>query len=60
MIIAACRSPSKDNSHVVEYLVDKGGDVNLQNNVSININNFMIFNITFNLCNDICYNILHM
>ena len=45
MITSACRS-SEDNAHVVQFLIGKGGEVNLQNNVSIN--NF-IFIITFNL-----------
>ena len=59
MIIAACRS-SKDNSHVVEFLINIGADPNLQNNVSINYHNLKILIITFNLCNDIYYSILHM
>ena len=59
MIIAACYS-YKDNSHVVEFLINIGADPNLQNNVSINYHNFKILIITFNLYNDIYYNILHM
>ena len=35
MIIAACKS-DEDNSHVVQFLIEMGGDVNLQNDVSIN------------------------
>ena len=51
MITLACRS-SEDNAQVIQFLIDMGGKINLQNNVSV-----MIFIITFNLCKDIYYNI---
>ena len=38
MIIAACYS-YKDNSHVVEFLINIGADPNPQDNVSINYHN---------------------
>ena len=59
MIIVACNS-IEDNSHVVQFLIDVGVGINLQDNVSINEHNFIIFIVTFKLCNDIYYNISHM
>ena len=58
MIIVACNS-IEDNSYIVEFLIDVGADINLQDNVSINEHNFIIFIVTFKLCNDIYYSILH-
>ena len=48
MIIAACKS-DEENSHVVEYLIDMGGDINLQDNVSFNYNNLIIFIATMSI-----------
>ena len=59
MIVAACKS-IKDNSDVLKYLISNGADVNIQDKVSINYHNFIIFIITFNLCIDIYYTILHI
>ena len=55
MIIAACYYSYKDNSQVVEFLLNIGADPNIQDNVSINYHNLKILIITFNLCNDIYY-----
>ena len=59
MIIVACNS-IEDNSYIVEFLIDVGADIKLQDNVSINEHNFIIFIVIFKLCNGIFYSILHM
>ena len=46
MITAVCR-PNQDNSHIVEFLINNGGDVNLQNNVSYWLSQF--YNIYCNI-----------